>query len=54
MKRAVGRSVAPNIFEGRALTLKILKAQMTLGRRGHRASGRGHRPFLRSAPIQYL
>ncbi len=37
MKQAVGRSVAPNIHEGRALTLKILKARRMLGRDGQRS-----------------
>jgi hypothetical protein len=36
MKQRVGRSVAPNIYEGRALTLKVLKARRMLGPRGQR------------------
>jgi hypothetical protein len=38
MKQAVGRSVAPNIHEGRALTLKVLKARRTSGPNGQRIS----------------
>jgi hypothetical protein len=38
MKQAVGRSVAPNIHEGRALTLKVLKVRRMLDRKGHRIS----------------
>jgi hypothetical protein len=38
MKQAVGRSGTPNIHEGRALTLKVLKVRRTLGRKGHRIS----------------
>jgi hypothetical protein len=38
MRRTVGRSVAPNIYEGRALTLKVLKARRTLGPSGQRIS----------------
>jgi hypothetical protein len=37
MKQAVRRSGAPNIHEGRALTLKVLKAPMALSRNGRRA-----------------
>jgi hypothetical protein len=36
MKQAVRRSGAPNIHEGRALTLKVLKARMALSRNGCR------------------
>ena len=35
MKHTVRQSAAPNIHEGRALTLTILKARMRLSRRGH-------------------
>jgi hypothetical protein len=38
MKQTIRKSIAPNIIEGRALTLKVLKAQMTLGSNGHRIS----------------
>jgi hypothetical protein len=38
MKQAVSRPVAPNIHEGRALTLKVLKVRRTLGWKGHRIS----------------
>jgi hypothetical protein len=47
MKQAVDWSVAPNIHEGRALTLKVLKVQRMLGRKGHRISaGPRQRPSL--------
>jgi hypothetical protein len=38
MKQAAGRAGASNIFEGRVLTLKVLRAQMKLRRSGHRIS----------------
>lgn len=38
MKQAVRWSGAPNIYEGRALTLKVLKMRRTLGPNGHRIS----------------
>ncbi len=38
MKQAVGRSVATDVHEGRALTLKVLRVRRTLVRRGARIS----------------
>jgi hypothetical protein len=38
MKQTVRRFAAPNIHEGRALTLRILKVRKRLGRGGHRIS----------------
>ncbi len=38
MKQTVRRSIAPNIYEGRALTLKVLKARRTLDPNGQRIS----------------
>ncbi len=38
MKQAVGRSVTPNIFEGRALTLKVLKVRRGWGPHRQRIS----------------
>ncbi len=47
MKQTVRRFVAPNIHEGRALTLKVLKGRVRLGRNGHRISA-----VLRKTPPQ--
>ena len=47
MKQTVRRSIAPNIYEGRALTLKVLKARKKLGPIGQRISAVPRKNFPR-------
>jgi len=44
MKQVVRGSVTPNILEGRAMTLKVLKARGALGQNGRRIAPVGPKP----------
>jgi hypothetical protein len=44
MKQMVRGSVTPNLLEGRAMTLKVLKARRALGRNGRRIAPVGSKP----------